>query len=186
MKFVVNPKIEGLEVLPDSGWYHIHNVPAGATITWSLTNRLSLTREYVLASTQGLDSMYVALRTASNIIPPFPFSTVGDTDPQAFLPQRALLTVTISVDGNSYTISKNIRQGNPSINTFNTTMLEENISHNHNYTLELWHSIYGLMQTQTIENIDAPIDMTRLSQGAYIVILKKNGTPIKRSKIMIP
>ena len=54
------------------------------------------------------------------------------------------------------------------------------------YTLELWHSVYGLMRTQEIQNTDEPIETTGLPLGVYIVLYKdQNGTIIDQKKIMI-
>lgn len=53
------------------------------------------------------------------------------------------------------------------------------------YTLELWHSMYGLMRTQEIQNTNEPIETFGLPQGWYIIITKENGQPIKQTKIMI-
>lgn len=57
---------------------------------------------------------------------------------------------------------------------------------NHSYTLELWHSIYGLLRTQPAQSAEDSIDTSGLSQGLYIIILKENGQPIKQTKLLIP
>ena len=37
-----------------------------------------------------------------------------------------------------------------------------------NYTLELWHSLYGLLRIQQTQSINEQIDTNGLPQGIYI------------------
>ena len=194
MKFVVNPQIEGPSVLPDSAWYYLRNVPSGATITWSINNTIILKKNYELVSPQGRDSMYVALRTSSPISPHFPFGKVGDESsnnevyvPSISLPNRCVLTVTITADGESYSVSKNIRSGNMPFTSNEPAYIQENLPNAGNYTLEFWHSIYGLMRTLETQNADERIDTNGLPQGVYIILKKTStGGIISQEKIFIP
>ena len=91
----------------------------------------------------------------------------------------AKLSVTISAGTQTYTASKNLNR--PS-----SPLYKPAITNNEAYTLELWHSVYGLMRTQEIQNTDEPIETTGLPQGVYIVLYKdQNGTIIDQKKIMI-
>jgi len=52
--------------------------------------------------------------------------------------------------------------------------------------VELWHSMYGLMRTQEMQNTNESIETTGLPQGVYIILYKdQNGTIIDQKKIMI-
>lgn len=54
-----------------------------------------------------------------------------------------------------------------------------------NYTLELWHSLYGLLRIQQTQSINEQIDTNGLPQGVYIVIFKQNGNPAFKTKMLI-
>lgn len=53
------------------------------------------------------------------------------------------------------------------------------------YTIELWHSIYGLMKNQAVQSTDISIDTTGLPQGVYVVLLKENGEVIAQTKVQL-
>lgn len=54
-----------------------------------------------------------------------------------------------------------------------------------NYTLEMWHSIYGRIYTQPAQNTRESISTHNLPQGVYVVLLKENGNVIAQTKIKI-
>lgn len=167
-------QIEGPSVLTDSAWYYLRNVPAGATITWSLHNYSTVPKHCVIAQGQGTDSVYIALRPTTYIPPIFPWTPDGT----GLVAPYAKLTVTISAGTQTYTASKNLHRPP-------TPSLINNMPHNNSYTFELWHSAYGLLRTQNIQSADEQIDTSGLPQGLYIIITKENGQPIKQTKIMI-
>ena len=53
------------------------------------------------------------------------------------------------------------------------------------YTIELWHSIYGLMKSQAVLSTDISIDTTGLPQGVYVLSLKENGEVIAQTKVRL-
>ena len=53
------------------------------------------------------------------------------------------------------------------------------------YTYELWHTMYGLMKIQEIQNANEQVSTTGLPQGVYVVLLKENGTTSAQKKIMV-
>lgn len=172
-------EIEGPSVLTDSAWYYLRNVPAGATITWSLHNYSTVPKHCVIAQGQGTDSVYIALRPTGTMPPPiFPPLNVEYPEGGGIVQPYAKLTVTISAGTQTYTTSRNL-------NRPKTPSLINNMPHNNSYTLELWHSAYGLLRTQNIQSADEQIDTSGLPQGLYIIITKENGQPIKQTKIMI-
>ena len=54
-----------------------------------------------------------------------------------------------------------------------------------NYSLELWHSIYGAMRIQTADNAHEQMNISGLPQGIYVLSLKENGIIIAQTKIQI-
>lgn len=54
-----------------------------------------------------------------------------------------------------------------------------------NYTLELWHSIYGAMRVQTVYNANEQMSISGLQQGVYVLSLKENGIIIAQTKVQI-
>lgn len=59
------------------------------------------------------------------------------------------------------------------------------LEENSEYTLELWHSIYGLMRTKVAESATEQMSTTGLPQGVYVLLLKENGNVIAETKVMI-
>ena len=192
-------QIEGPEILTDTtAWYHLRNVPAGATITWSITNISPLSsKTFVRASAQGRDSVRIAYRDLS-INPGGP--KAGDTPAEPLITryQYADLTVTVSSGSNSYSTTKRIGKQitiapHPFFlrsNTANDNMIvntnDEHLHNAGNYTIELWHSMYGLMRTHEIQNTNEPIETVGLPQGVYIILYKdQNGAIIDQKKIMV-
>lgn len=53
------------------------------------------------------------------------------------------------------------------------------------YTLELWHSIYGRLRTQPALSTSEQMDIHGLSQGTYVLLLKENGNVIAQTKVII-
>ena len=54
-----------------------------------------------------------------------------------------------------------------------------------NYTLELWHTIYGRIHTQTMQGNNAQISTNGLLHGTYVVVLKENGDVVAQTKVQI-
>lgn len=52
-------------------------------------------------------------------------------------------------------------------------------------TLELWHNIYGCVRTQPVRSNHEQIDITGLTQGVYVLLLKENGEVIEQTKVNI-
>ena len=201
--------IEGPQYLGDSAWYYVRNVPQGATITWNISNKYPLPNMYVLASEQGRDSMYIAFRYALDphpSIPPGIINSIGDNDDPNLLPivmpQLGYLSVTLTQGNSSYTIKKTIREpesNNPSsmprlhlatqtedavINVQMPVGLDKSLAKNA-YSLELWHSIYGRMWTQTVHNFNEQIPVANLLQGVYVLVLKENKNIIAQTKVLV-
>jgi subtilisin family serine protease len=74
------------------------------------------------------------------------------------------------------------------------SLLEENedsqrvqatLNDNSEYTLELWHSIYGRVRTQPALSPSEQMDILGLPQGTYILLLKENGDVIAQTKVII-
>ena len=202
MKFVVNPQIEGIETFSDTtAWYHIRNVPAGATITWSLTNvpnNYAGAWEFVIASSSNADSVRVAFRQ----IPANPGPGISSSDdPDYIRPiyKYADLTVTVSSGSTSYTTTKRIKRkvdsspfalrSNMENNYLNISIQDSGNdilkNRENSYTYELWHTMYGLMKIQEIQNANEQVSTTGLPQGVYVVLLKENGTTSAQKKIMV-
>lgn len=59
------------------------------------------------------------------------------------------------------------------------------LDENSNYTLELWHNIYGRMCEQTVHTPNIQMSTSELSQGIYVLILKENGNVIAETKVQI-
>ena len=54
---------------------------------------------------------------------------------------------------------------------------------NADYTIELWHNIYGLMKECRMQSLHEQIDINSLPQGVYVILLKENGNIITQEKI---
>lgn len=59
------------------------------------------------------------------------------------------------------------------------------LDENSNYTLELWHNIYGRMCEQTVHTPNIQMSTSELSQGIYVLILKENGNIVAETKVQI-
>lgn len=58
---------------------------------------------------------------------------------------------------------------------------------NDTYTLELWHTIYGLMRTQETQSADEKIDTNDLPQGVYVILKRaSNGEIVSQEKVFVP
>ncbi len=201
IKDKLNDTIEGPEYLSDSAWYYIHNVPTGATITWSITNNTSNPR-YTLASAQGRDSMYVANRRTS--LNPWNPLSIDNESPDGIIPPPGLthkgtLSVTITCGSNTYTAQKAIREPSSSLSMMpqltgsadeqilNLQLHEadELLRSEQACTLELWHSIYGRMRTQVVHNSNEQMIIDGLPKGVYVVVLRQSGRPITQTKVII-
>jgi hypothetical protein len=79
-------------------------------------------------------------------------------------------------------------------NLLNITISEEDEGAQHSpaqldedseYSLELWHSIYGLQKTKTAQSAREQMNISGLPQGLYILLLKENGNVIAETKVQI-
>lgn len=61
----------------------------------------------------------------------------------------------------------------------------QNRDASNNYTLELWHVIYGRMYTGTMNSYSAQISAQDLPQGTYVVVLKDNGKVVAQTKVQL-
>ena len=52
--------------------------------------------------------------------------------------------------------------------------------------LELWHNLYGCMQTKQVLNSHEQMNISSLPQGLYVLLLKEEDTVIAQTKIQIP
>lgn len=59
------------------------------------------------------------------------------------------------------------------------------LNENSDYTIELWHSIFGRMKEQTFHSSTIRIDTSSLPLGVYVVVLKENGEVIAQTKVRI-
>ena len=198
MKFVVNPQIEGIETFTDTtAWYHIRNVPAGATITWSIDNLPFSPNlfEFVLVPPINRDSVRVAYRQKS-INPGSGFEhSIGDDVEGIVRYRNADLTVMVSSGTSSYSTTKRIRKAtsgqlpfslrtNPGNGKVNVTINNEHLQYE-GLTLELWHTIYGLIRVQAVNNATERININGLPQGVYAIILKENDNIVATDKVMV-
>ncbi len=53
------------------------------------------------------------------------------------------------------------------------------------YSLELWHNIYGRMHIQPAYSAKEQMNISGLSQGVYVLIFKENGNIIAETKVQI-
>lgn len=53
------------------------------------------------------------------------------------------------------------------------------------YTLELWHSLYGSMRTQRALSANEQMNISGFPQGVYVLLLKTNGTVVAETKVQI-
>ena len=176
-------------------------MPAGATITWSLTNvpnNHAGTWEFVIASSSNADSVRVAFRQ----IPANPGPGISSSDDPDYIRPiyiYADLTVTVSSGSTSYTTTKRIKRNvnsspfalrsNMENNYLNISIQDSGNdilkNRENSYTYELWHTMYGLMKIQEIQNANEQVSTTGLPQGVYVVLLKENGTTSAQKKIMV-
>ena len=52
-------------------------------------------------------------------------------------------------------------------------------------SLELWHTIYGLMRVQAVNNATERININGLPQGVYAIVLKENDNIVATDKVII-
>ena len=53
------------------------------------------------------------------------------------------------------------------------------------YSIDLWHPVYGLMNSYKLQSATEQIDTKGLPFGVYIIVLKENGTIIANTKVLI-
>lgn len=89
---------------------------------------------------------------------------------------------------------KILLNGNVDGQQLNITIMEDSedsqrlmaqLDEDSNYTLELWHSIYGAMRVQTVYNANEQMSISGLPQGVYVLSLKENGIIIAQTKVQI-
>lgn len=99
------PEIQGPSQFCDTASYTLTNVPAGATITWKNYNRMNLTYPYYIKSGQGTSRVLYQrgkqddgrLHRPNFVSPDYTGS--------------AVVSATVSLNGHSYTVSKNVYIG---------------------------------------------------------------------------
>lgn len=83
----------------------------------------------------------------------------------------------------------------PNNNQLNVTIHDENgqdvdfqsrLNGDGTVTLELCHSIYGLMHVQHVRSVNEVINTANLPKGVYVLCLKENGNNISEVKVRIP
>lgn len=195
------PQIEGVETLTDTtAWYHVRNIPQGETITWSINNlpQVHDLFEFVLASPQSRDSMRVAFRQKSITPGPGFEHSIGDEIDGFSIYKKADLTVTVSSSTSSYSTTKRIKRATSDPFPFSMRSHTENGKVNvtinndrlqyagyEGLTLELWHTIYGLIRVQAVNNATERININGLPQGVYAIILKENDNIVATDKVMV-
>lgn len=53
------------------------------------------------------------------------------------------------------------------------------------YTLELWHNIYGRMSTKIAHTANEQMNISGFPQSTYVLLLKENGETIAQTKVQI-
>lgn len=53
------------------------------------------------------------------------------------------------------------------------------------YSLELWHSLYGRMCTQVVQSTTEQINISGYPQGVYVLLLKENDNIVAQTKLII-
>lgn len=204
--------LKGPDILQDSAWYYIANLPANTSVTWSITNELGTLKQYTIVSqTTNGDSVYIANRqnNGSNPPPIFPGLLNGGADEiNAGLYHKGYITATLSNGATSYALHKTIREPNPQPwNPSFSFALSGNVNHsqinitiskndsqqqeqivldgNKEYTLELWHSIYGKMMTQQVHDTQEQMNITGIPMGMCIIVLKEDGNTIAETKVLL-
>jgi hypothetical protein len=204
--------LKGPDILQDSAWYYIANLPANTSVTWSITNELGTLKQYTIVSqTTDGDSVYIANRqnNGSNPPPIFPGLLNGGADEiNAGLYHKGYITATLSNGATSYALHKTIREPNPQPwNPSFSFALSGNVNHsqinitiskndsqqqeqivldgNKEYTLELWHSIYGKMMTQQVHDTQEQMNITGIPMGMCIIVLKEDGNTIAETKVLL-
>lgn len=198
-------QIFGPDMLADSAYYYIQNVPQNATIQWSLNNVTVFPKHCEIVSGQGTCSVYVALRP-TNSFPPIPLGNEGSNSDEIVLPDVAatytVLNVTVTSNGGTYSLSKTIYKPETSLmysippveysyqirnRELNITLESDNMSihGNRNISVELWHNMYGRVRVQSMINNVEQIDLQGLTQGIYVLIIKDNDIIVSSEKILI-
>lgn len=197
--------IYGPDILMDSAYYFIQDVPQNATIQWTLNNVTVLPKHCEIVSGQGTCSVYVALRP-TNSIPPVPLGNEGDNPNEMILPNvtaaYTVLGVTVTYNNDTYSLSKTIYKPESSLmystppidysyrihdGLLNMHLESADLSmlENRNVTLELWHNMYGCLRMQTITNNSEQIELHGLPQGIYVLIIKDNDVIVNSEKILV-
>ena len=118
IKFVLNPEIDGPDVLCDSAIYSLKHVPSNATIEWTYTRPSGIPLTSVplyIGSGQGTKAVYYkrGIKMAGSTIPPgldIPVLPVSTTNALNTAPYSGFVTISakVTLNGNTFTLSKEI------------------------------------------------------------------------------
>ena len=117
IKFVLNPEIEGPDILCDSAIYSLKHVPS-ATIEWTYTRPSGIPLTSVplyIGSGQGTKAVYYkrGIKMTGSTIPPgldIPVLPVSTTNALNTAPYSGFVTISakVTLNGNTFTLSKEI------------------------------------------------------------------------------
>ena len=118
VKFVLNPEIDGPDVLCDSAIYSLKHVPSNATIEWTYTRPSGIPLTSVplyIGSGQGTKAVYYkrGIKMTGSTIPPgldIPVLPVSTTNALNTAPYSGFVTISakVTLNGNTFTLSKEI------------------------------------------------------------------------------
>ena len=118
IKFVLNPEIEGPDILCDSAIYSLKHVPSNATIEWTYTRPSGIPLTSVplyIGSGQGTKAVYYkrGIKMTGSTIPPgldIPVLPVSTTNALNTAPYSGFVTISakVTLNGNTFTLSKEI------------------------------------------------------------------------------
>ena len=118
VKFVLNPEIDGPDVLCDSAIYSLKHVPSNATIEWTYTRPSGIPLTSVplyIGSGQGTKAVYYkrGIKMTGSTIPPgldIPVLPVSTTNALNTAPYSGFVTISakVTLNGNTFTLSKDI------------------------------------------------------------------------------
>ena len=118
IKFVLNPEIEGPDILCDSAIYSLKHVPSKATIEWTYTRPSGIPLTSVplyIGSGQGTKAVYYkrGIKMTGSTIPPgldIPVLPVSTTNALNTAPYSGFVTISakVTLNGNTFTLSKEI------------------------------------------------------------------------------
>ena len=62
---------------------------------------------------------------------------------------------------------------------------EQLLDPNKNYTIELWHSMYGKQYAGNMRNSKEQINISGLPSGTYVLLLKDGNSVATQTKVLI-